>query len=53
MTNWIICALIVSLCVSIVVHRSQRLQIEHLRRRLRDAIDPMEPIVIGEPADED
>lgn len=50
---WIISALVVSLCVSIVVHRFQRLQIADLRRELAEATDWMDPIVIGEAGEDD
>ncbi len=53
MTNWIISLLIVTVCVQIVIIRIYRLRISDLRRELADATDWMDPIVIGEPEDDD
>ena len=52
MTTWIISLLIVALCISIVVHRYQHLQIADLRRELRDATDWMAPNVIEDLRDD-
>lgn len=53
MTSWIICLLIVALGFSVVMNQIYYLRIGDLRRDLADATDWMEPIVIGDPADED
>lgn len=53
MTNWIISLLIVSLCISLTANHIYRLRISDLRRELADATDWMDPIVIGEPEDDD
>ena len=52
MTNWIICALIVTVCIQLVIIRFYRMQNADLRRELADATDWMDPIVIGEPDDD-
>lgn len=48
MTNWIICVLIVTVCVQIVIIRFYRLRCADLRRELSEATDWMDPIVIEE-----
>ena len=53
MTNWIICALIVTVCVQIVIIRFYRLRNADLRRELAEATDWMDPIVIGEQSEDD
>ncbi|MBR5342578.1 MAG: hypothetical protein IK149_01630 [Oscillospiraceae bacterium] len=53
LTEILFCALIVTVCVQIVVIRHYRLRNAELRRELAEATDWIDPIVIGEPTDED
>lgn len=53
LVNWIICALVVTVCIQLVIIRYYRLHTADLRRELADATDWMDPIVIGEPSDDD
>ena len=52
MTTWIICGLIVALCISVTANQIFYLRIADLQHELADATNWMDPIVIGERCDD-